>query len=256
MRKALIGYTGFVGTTLLGQTEFNDCYNSKNIESIKGKTYDLVICAGAPAVKWIANQNPVEDWTNLQLLMSCLEAVHTTKIILVSTVDVYKTPLQVNEETVIHPDTMEPYGKHRLLLERFIQEKFINHTIVRLPGLFGKGIKKNFIFDMIHNNCLHLTHNESVFQFYDLSRLWSDLETLMDHPLPIVNFATEPVSAAEVALICFDSIFTNETDKPSVSYDMQSSYTRLFGQAGPYMLSKAEVFSQIRDFVNMERTNV
>lgn len=49
MTKALIGYTGFVGTTLLKQTKFDDFYRSTNINDIKGKKFDLVVCAGAPA---------------------------------------------------------------------------------------------------------------------------------------------------------------------------------------------------------------
>jgi hypothetical protein len=48
MAKALIGYTGFVGTTLMKQTQFDDFYRSTNISDIKGKKFDLVVCAGAP----------------------------------------------------------------------------------------------------------------------------------------------------------------------------------------------------------------
>ena len=44
MKIALIGYTGFVGSNLLNQYEFTACYNSKNIQEIHGKDYDLCIC--------------------------------------------------------------------------------------------------------------------------------------------------------------------------------------------------------------------
>lgn len=253
MKSALIGYTGFVGSTLLAQTTFNDCYNSKNIQDIKDKEYDLLVCAGAPAVKWKANQQPEEDWGNLQGLISNLDTVKVKKFILISTVDVYQTPIDVTEESLINTDTMEAYGKHRYLLEQFVRDKFSNHIIIRLPGLFGEGLKKNFIFDLIHNNCLDLTHKESVFQFYDMSRLWSDIEISMDHQISTINFATEPVSAEGVSMYCMNKEFGNVTEKSPVNYDMKSLHASIFGQTGPYLISHSDVLNQIKHFIDTER---
>lgn len=56
-KRCLVGYTGFVGQTLLTQTSFDDLYNSSNIETIQNKDYSLVVCAAAPAVKWKANKS-------------------------------------------------------------------------------------------------------------------------------------------------------------------------------------------------------
>ena len=61
MKIALIGYTGFVGSNLLSQYDFTDRYNSKNIQDIHGKDYDLCICAGGRAPKWIANESPLRN---------------------------------------------------------------------------------------------------------------------------------------------------------------------------------------------------
>ena len=59
MSEALIGYTGFVGQTLLRSKDFDDLYRSTNIQEIKNKSYDLVVGAGAPAKKWLANKETV-----------------------------------------------------------------------------------------------------------------------------------------------------------------------------------------------------
>lgn len=253
MSTALIGYTGFVGSTLLNQTQFSDLYNSKNITEIKGKTYEKVVCAGAPAVKWKANQNPQEDIENLEYLMSCLKEVNTSEFILISTVDVYKSPKNVDEDCVIDANSTDPYGKHRFFLEQFVSDQFLEHSIIRLPGLFGKGLKKNFIYDLMHTNCLHLTHCKSVFQFYDMSKLWEDLQTVSNNRLHLVNFATEPVSAEEIAKACFDIEFTNETEKKPVNYDMHTKFSTLFNsKETKYMSDKNEVLEQIRSFVNEE----
>ncbi|GIW64585.1 MAG: hypothetical protein KatS3mg092_0518 [Patescibacteria group bacterium] len=72
MKKALIGYTGFVGGNIYKKLKFDDLYNSKNIEQIEGKEYNLVISAGVSAVKWLANQNESEDWKKINILLQHL----------------------------------------------------------------------------------------------------------------------------------------------------------------------------------------
>ena len=252
MRTALIGFTGFVGATLLRQATFDDCYNSKNIEEIVGRQYDLVVCAGAPAVKWQANQQPQEDWANLQRLMQALQHVTAATFLLISTVDVYDPPVNVDEDTVIDPGNIHPYGKHRFLLEQFVRQQFARPHIVRLPGLFGHGLKKNFIYDLMHANCLHLTHQDSAFQFYDLAQLWDHLKIVRSNAVPLINFATEPTSASELAAFCFGLEFHNETERPPVRYDMHTKYAALFGREAAYINSKEETLTAIRRFVQQQ----
>ncbi|BCJ87791.1 NAD-dependent epimerase/dehydratase family protein [Effusibacillus dendaii] len=249
MSRCLIGYTGFVGQTLLKQTTFDSLFNSKNISDIKGKNFDLIVCAGASAVKWKANQNPEEDLRNINSLIENLKEVETKKFILISTVDVYKNPILVDEDTVIEPGEIDPYGRHRFYLEQFAREHCKDTLTIRLPGLFGTGLKKNFIYDLLNNNCLHLTHYESAFQFYNLKNLWKDIQIALENNLEIVNFATEPVTAKEVALNCFGVDFSNVTEKPSVYYDMRSKFSNLFGEDLNYMCSKQHVLEQIKQFV-------
>src|SRR3989304_6365199 len=116
MAMALIGSTGFVGRNLARQTVFDDAYHSTNIGEIAGKSYDVVVCAGAPAAKWIANREPERDWHNLQRLMRCLGQVETGRLILISTVDVYPDPVGVDEASPIDPQKVTAYGRHRYAL--------------------------------------------------------------------------------------------------------------------------------------------
>ncbi|MFQ5504898.1 MAG: pyridine nucleotide transhydrogenase, partial [Planctomycetota bacterium] len=88
-RRALIGHTGFVGQNLQRQGSFDGLYNSGNIESIADRSYDLLVCAGAPGVKWKANQEPEVDLASIQRLIRSLERVAARKLVLISTVDVY-----------------------------------------------------------------------------------------------------------------------------------------------------------------------
>ncbi len=253
MATALVGFTGFVGSTLLAQQTFDDLYNSKNIEEIAGKKYDLIVCAGMPAEKWKANQQPENDWQNTQHLMNALGKTTSKRFVLVSTVDVYASALNVDERTPIDDAVLQTYGLNRHRIETFVADKFPSHSIVRLPGLFGKGLKKNFLFDMLRGTESPWTDYRSKFQFYDMSRLWDDFETTLRNDLSVVNFATPPMQAAEVALRCFNQPFSNATVNPPVSYDMRTQYARFFGEDGPYLYSADECFERIKSFVAGER---
>lgn len=149
---ALIGYTGFVGSNLASQFQFNDLYNSKNIDEIKDKEYDLVVCSGVSAVKWLANQEPDNDFNNIEQLKKRLVSCKIKHLVLISTVDIYDNPNDVDEDTI--PDVMKQdyYGKHRYQLEQWasVNPLFQSVNIIRLPGLFGQNLKKNLIFDIMN----------------------------------------------------------------------------------------------------------
>lgn len=150
MKTALIGYTGFVGSNIAKNMNFTDYYNSKNAEDILGKEYDFVIFAGIRAEKYLANRYPERDWAEIQKSLKTLNmAKKIKKLVLISTIDVYQNPVNVDEDTIIEEGNLHSYGKHRYLAEKYVKEKFENFLIVRLPGLFGINLKKNFIYDMM-----------------------------------------------------------------------------------------------------------
>jgi nucleoside-diphosphate-sugar epimerase len=249
MSNGMIGYTGFVGSNLICQEKYDYFYNSKNIESIVGKDLDLLVCAGTPAVKWLANKNPIQDRENLQRLMDCLTQVSAQKVILISTVDVYSIPIKVTEKTEINIKDLHPYGKHRLDLEMFMKHHF-NTLIIRLPGLFGSGLKKNAIYDLLHHNQTEKIHRNSKFQFYNLEHLWQDIQKAIALNLTLVNFATEPTTMAEVAAEAFGFELTNESEESPVRYDMQTQHFQLFNGYEPgYLYSKKQVLQELKDFV-------
>lgn len=72
------------------------------------------------------------------------------KLVLISTIDVFENPQDVDETTRIKTENLHPYGYNRYQLECWVREHFPEALIVRLPGLFGKNIKKNFIYDFIN----------------------------------------------------------------------------------------------------------
>ena len=154
MTNALIGHSGYVGSTLLRQTRFDAMYRSTDIADIRGSAHELVVCAGAPAQKWIANREPAADREKIEGLMAHLSTIRCKRFVLISTVDVFQSPLGVDEDTPIDEAGLHAYGLHRRMLEKFVAETFEDHLIVRLPGLVGPGLRKNVIFDFLNDNNL------------------------------------------------------------------------------------------------------
>lgn len=150
MKAALVGYTGFVGSNIYATGTFDAVYNSKNIEEAFGTNPDLLIYAGLRAEKYLANHEPEKDMELVRQAMYNIKMISPKKLVLISTIDVFKVPKEVYENSEIDIEGLHAYGYNRYRLEVWVREKYPDALIIRLPGLFGKNIKKNFIYDFIH----------------------------------------------------------------------------------------------------------
>lgn len=256
MDNALIGFSGFVGGTLLKQARFSCLYRSTNIHEIDGREFDVVVCAGAPAQKWIANRDPVSDREKIDSLIGHLRTIKCKEFILISTVDVFKNPISVDESTVVDEAGLHAYGLHRRILEKFVEQNFISYLIVRLPGLVGPGLRKNVIFDLHNKNNLHAIEGRSIFQFYPMSSLWYDIQIALKAGLSIVHLTAEPISVADVSLHGFGSPFTPALENSPVRYDMQTLHAQVFGSSGQYQYSARETIQAIRFYTQSESINL
>ncbi len=161
---AIIGHTGFVGSILKKKILKCDLYNSKNINSIYKKKYNEIICAGLPASKWFANKFPKKDLKNTNELIKNLKQVQCKLFILISTIDTR--------------NNKQPYGKNRKLFEEFVKKKFKKFVIIRLPGVFGNGFKKNILFDLLNNNQIEKINPNDQFQWFDVELLNYEIQKI------------------------------------------------------------------------------
>ncbi|MGR3762382.1 NAD-dependent epimerase/dehydratase family protein (plasmid) [Roseobacteraceae bacterium NS-SX3] len=246
--RALIGHTGFVGSHLDGPG-FQARFNSRNIEEARGRRFSEVVCAGIQAVKWWANQNPEADWAGIKKLLEVLEEVEADRFTLISTVDVYKSPLGVTEASPIVTEGLHSYGLHRYRAEEFVRRRYGDAAcVIRLPGLFGKGLKKNLIFDLLSGGDTSGFAADSTFQFYGLGRLSADLETVARSGLGLINLAVEPVRVDDAAEAVTGRGHQGSPGAPVVRYDMQTRHADLWGQDGPYLEDRAACLARISAF--------
>jgi hypothetical protein len=252
-KSALIGHTGLVGGNLARQHAFDDFFNSSNIREIIGKHYDLLICSGVSGTKWLANLHPAEDKKKIDSLMDHLRSVTADRFILISTVDVFGNPNKVDEDSGVDLECQTSYGKHRHQLEMTIVERFPNVTIVRLPAIYGWGLKKNALFDLIHDHEVEKINTHAVYQFYSLDRLWRDLEICLFHELPLVNVATEPLGINEIARELFNVELINGPVETAARYDFRTKHAAVFGGTDGYFHDKATAMKDIAAFVEQQR---
>lgn len=301
--NVLVGNTGFVGSNLWASGGMDLGFHSSNIQEAYGLEPDLLIYAGLRAEKYLANHAPEKDMEQILEAEENIRRIHPKQLVLISTVDVYQVPVNVDEDSVIETEGLQPYGYNRYVLEQWVRGQYPDALIVRLPGLFGKNIKKNFIYDMIHVipfmlkedkmeelsakepsllsyytrqdngffrcnvlskqerttlkhmfrqlgfTALNFTDSRNVYQFYPLSRLWSDLQKALNQKIRLLNIATAPVSAAELYEYLNGDTFINPISANPVRYDFKTKQDTVFGGADGYLMAKEEVMSAIGTFV-------
>jgi hypothetical protein len=253
---ALIGHSGFVGTTLLKQRSFGRLYRSANIGDIAGQSFDVVVCAGAPAQKWIANKDPEADKENLQGLIRHVGTVACKTFVLISTVDVFADPMGVDEGTLVEESELHAYGAHRRQLEQFVERRFPHHLIVRLPGLVGPGLRKNVIFDFLNDNNVHLIDSRGRFQFYPMVNLWYDIQIALNAGLNLLHLTAEPVTVAEISEEGFGRPFDQTLARNPAVYDMRTRHASVFGVEGSYQYTRRDTIQAVRAYAQAEPRNL
>lgn len=305
--NALTGYTGFVGSNLYASGQFDAIYNSKNKKEAYGTKPELLVYAGLRSEKYLANQSPQKDMEQILEAEENIRLTDPKKLVLISTIDVFKNPSEVNETSTVNTDGLHAYGYNRYQLELWVRKRYPDALIVRLPGLFGRNIKKNFIYDYIHFipnmltackmsklskrdtelemyyqlqengfykvkeltfaesealkerfralgfSALNFTDSRSVYQFYNLERLWSDIQTALKADVKLLHLATEPVSAGEIYEYLTGETFVNKLDGIPAYYDYRTIYDEALGGKNGYLYSKEDTLKQLKNFVEKEQ---
>lgn len=304
---SLIGYTGFVGSNILANCEgkINNIYNSKNIKEAYNTNPDLLIYAGVRAEKYQANNNPELDSIHIQEAQNNISRIRPRKLVLISTIDVLKTPINVDESCPLELEHLQPYGYNRASLELWVRKNYPDAVIIRLPALFGYNIRKNFIYDYLNYipykikankfielstknrdildfyalshdgyyqvntlsnneqyilrgildslnfNALYFTDSRNSYQFYNLKRLWRDINIALDNHLLLWHASTEPIIISELYHYLEGKDFENIIlgDNP-INYNFKTEYCNVFGGKNGYICDKEVTLIEIKKFVD------
>tara|TARA_B100001250_G_C19814554_1_gene797593 strand:- start:4395 stop:4970 length:576 start_codon:yes stop_codon:yes gene_type:complete len=181
-------------------------------------------------------------------LIECLIEAKINKLILISTIAVYPNPINVDEDSQIDNAKLNYYGQNRLNLELQLKKRF-KTTILRLPALFGNGLKKNVLYDLIHKKHLDSINLESTYQFYNLDNLTKDIDNAIKHNLNLLNLATEPIKLAEILKSCFDYKIKGNLKASLRKENMLSKYSKILNKENNYLYMKNEILDDLKEFI-------
>lgn len=137
MKRTLVGNTGFVGRNLAATAPFDAQYSRANIGESFGADNGLVVYCGMPCG---AGEDAARQ------AMDNIAQMRPERLVLVSTTAVYPRPSGAYEDTPVEAGGAAP---GHLALEGLVREAFPEALILRLPALFGPGMRENFIYDML-----------------------------------------------------------------------------------------------------------
>lgn len=147
-QRVLVGSTGFVGGNLLAAGGFDAAYHSSDIQTGFDQPNGLVVYAGVPAAMFLANADPEADLALMRTARENLRRLRPRQVVLVSTIAVYADSRQKDESAPMQPQGLPAYGANRLQLEQWVRQDWPDALILRLPALYGRGLKKNFLYDL------------------------------------------------------------------------------------------------------------
>ncbi len=242
----IVGWTGLVGQTLLHQLLAKDIapsaiatYNSKNLPAIHGAAFETIFLCCMPATKWWVNKYPAEDSAVLDSILGALSTVQATNVILVSTVDVLQSGSESSEDWTDHT-----YGTHRRLLEQFVRERWPTACILRLPALFGRGLKKNALYDLLHGHQLSTISLQAHFQWYNLQHLLADCRRCLERNIRLLHLVSQPISMQEIV----ERWFPDNTEACKGTATTYYNLTSLYGET-----PKEQVLSEMGRWISWER---
>ena len=245
--SALVGHTGFVGQNLLCQRRFDLCVNRANLDALQDLRVGRLVLSALPAQKWLANRHPEDDLSNMRRLQRALLGVEADEVVLISTVDVYPKPQDVDEDDPVPRGQGAPYGQHRFEFEQWVLERYERCTIVRLPGLFGPGLRKNALHDLLNGHEVERLHADARLQWYPIDRLADDIDRAIALRLGLVNAAVEPLALADIAQRHFPEhrIAAAPAGVEPANYRMRSRHADAFGGSDGFWMSAGEVMEAI-----------
>jgi hypothetical protein len=250
MADALIGHTGFVGRNLMASRHWDAVFNRSNLSALAGAEFDLLVCAGLPAQKWLANRDPQADEANMLRLSRTLDSVRARHFVLISTIDVYPDPVNVDEFSAIEPGVNHAYGEHRRQFELRVSEQFEHCHILRLPAVFGPHLKKNVLFDLLNSNGLDSIQARSEFQWYPVTRLAHDIERSIESGLSCANLFTEPLQTQRILSAFFPDVRVGAHASHPVRYRAETRFGPVFGGDARFIMSADCVIESMRAWLD------
>jgi nucleoside-diphosphate-sugar epimerase len=159
MKIGIIGCNGFVGSALCRAISKTDNelieINRENYSNFVDTKFDILINSATPSKRYWALNNPLKDFNStVGLTAEIVYNWNYDKLVQISTVSA--------ECQLDHP-----YGINKYLAEQLVINNNPNNLVIRLGNLFGQGLTKGIIYDILNGNPLFVS-SDSRYTFIDV----------------------------------------------------------------------------------------
>lgn len=160
----IVGGNGFVGSAIARQCEYQNheyvIVTRDNAEQLYGSHCDLLINANGNSKKYMAEREPIWEFdASVRSVHEYLVHIQADKYVQLSSCDVYPNCSDyagTAEDKPIDITAQSAYGFHKYMAELCVRYYAQKWLIFRMGGFVGPGLKKNAIYDILHNAPLWL----------------------------------------------------------------------------------------------------
>lgn len=221
--NVLIGYTGFIGSSL-NQDQYHLKLNSKNWQDISEPIEaDRLVITAPSGVKYLANRDPLTDLDN------CLSLVKNT----IKYFKSIKTMVIISSNDTLNPTT--DYGQNRLyfntLMEKVCRKLNTDLYIMYLGMTFGSKARKGMVYDFLHGNFDY--YKGGTYQLYPVRHLEQDIQHCIDNKIHRAMLSSVPIKTSEIKALW------------NVKDNYQSDVCYNYKGFGVSLLDKATILKEI-----------
>jgi hypothetical protein len=117
------------------------------------------------------------------------------------------------------------------MLENFVEKKFENHCILRLPIVYGKNFSKNCIFDLINKHEINKLNGSDLIQIYNVANLKKDIKFVIKNKIRKLNISSKPLKLSLIAKKFFKIELNNKKNFRTIN--IKSIYGKYNGYFYP-----------------------
>jgi hypothetical protein len=120
---------------------------------------------------------------------------------------------------------------------------------VRLPVVYGEGLKKNIIYDLLNKNQIKNINPNDILQYYPVDKLYLDINFSIKNNLSLINLSSEPIKNSEIIKIFYKKIILNKKKIAIRNYNMKSIYSKIWNKKN-YIYTKKYIINDLIKFKN------
>jgi nucleoside-diphosphate-sugar epimerase len=160
----ILGGNGFVGSAIVSYYHKNHIaykvITRESYDDLKKIPCKIFINANGNSKKFLAKEQPLIEFdASVRSVRSSLSDFTFDQYVYLSSCDVYpdcSSPSSTLEDIELDITKQSPYGFHKHLAELCVMHVAKYWLIIRMGGFVGPGMKKNPIFDILHEQPLWL----------------------------------------------------------------------------------------------------